>query len=322
MRSRSLGKVRVDMTAGTVQPKPISIGTITAVLQQGEEEEHHHDHGHKAQHAAHALKQAAQDQTLDDGVHLPVRHKARDRVGQRIDAALQQILQEGADQGEGQEKDQAHDADKGGNGGKFAGENPVDPLAALMLRAFAGLGDALAAYALDIGVAHIRDGGAPIQTALVFHLQNDMVEQLHLVLVQLELLADVAVALHQLAGGEAQGKTLGSGVVLDQVAHRVQRAMHGAAVVVCAAVVLTHGPLLVFCHVDGVGDQLVDALVVRRGDRDHRDAQQVLHGVHVHAAAVAGHFVHHVQRDHHRDVHLQELHGQIEIALDVGGSLV
>ena len=27
-RSRSLGRVRVDMTAGTVQPKPISIGTM------------------------------------------------------------------------------------------------------------------------------------------------------------------------------------------------------------------------------------------------------------------------------------------------------
>ena len=27
-QSRSLGRVRVDMTAGTVQPKPISIGTM------------------------------------------------------------------------------------------------------------------------------------------------------------------------------------------------------------------------------------------------------------------------------------------------------
>ena len=28
LRSRSLGSVRVDMTAGTVQPKPMSIGTM------------------------------------------------------------------------------------------------------------------------------------------------------------------------------------------------------------------------------------------------------------------------------------------------------
>ena len=28
LRSRALGRVRVDMTAGTVQPKPISIGTM------------------------------------------------------------------------------------------------------------------------------------------------------------------------------------------------------------------------------------------------------------------------------------------------------
>ena len=28
LRTRSLGRVRVDITAGTVQPKPINIGTI------------------------------------------------------------------------------------------------------------------------------------------------------------------------------------------------------------------------------------------------------------------------------------------------------
>ena len=32
LRSRSLGSVRVDITAGTVQPKPISMGTMLRPL--------------------------------------------------------------------------------------------------------------------------------------------------------------------------------------------------------------------------------------------------------------------------------------------------
>ena len=103
------------------------------------------------------------------------------------------------------------------------------------------------------------------------------------------------------------------------MAHRVQAAVDRAALILRPAEVLAQGPLLVFCHVDRVLHQLVNALVFGRGDGDHRHAQHGLHGVDVHAAAVAGHLVHHVQRHHHGDVHLQKLHGQIEIALNVGG---
>ena len=66
-------------------------------------------------------------------------------------------------------------------------------------------------------------------------------------------------------------------------------------------------------------DQLVDALILRRGDGDDRDAQHGFHLIDLDRAAVSGHFVHHIQRDHHGDAHLQQLHGQVQIALDIGG---
>ena len=37
----------------------------------------------------------------------------------------------------------------------------------------------------------------------------------------------------------------------------------------------------------------------------------------MHRAAVAAHLIHHVEREHHRDAELHELHREIEIALEI-----
>ena len=70
---------------------------------------------------------------------------------------------------------------------------------------------------------------------------------------------------------------------------------------------------------DGVLHQLVHALVLGRRDGDDGDAQHLLHGVYVDKALVPDHLVHHVQGQNHGHVHLQQLHGEIQVALDVGG---
>ena len=95
--------------------------------------------------------------------------------------------------------------------------------------------------------------------------------------------------------------------------------MHRAAVVRAVAKVLAQGLFLVLGDVDGVLHQFVHALVLRRGDRHHGHAQHAFHAVDVHRAAVAPHFVHHVQGHHHGHVHFQQLHGQVQVALDVSG---
>ena len=95
--------------------------------------------------------------------------------------------------------------------------------------------------------------------------------------------------------------------------------MHRAAVVILAAEIHAPGALLILCHMDGVVYQLVHALVLGGGDGDDRDAQHRLHLVDAHRAAVAAHFVHHVQRQHHGDIQFHQLHGQVKVALDVGG---
>ena len=187
-----------------------------------------------------------------------------------------------------------------------------------MLAALVGLDDASFTYFADIVKAHVRDGGAAVKAALGLHLQDDVLQHLLLVLIQIKLLGDPLVALDQLAGREARGKSGPLGVILDQMAHGVQRAVHGPAVILRAAKVLPQRPLLIAGNMYRVANQLIHALILRSGDRHHRHAQHALHGVDVHGAAVSGQLVHHVQRHDHRHVHLQQLHRQIQIALDVG----
>ena len=69
----------------------------------------------------------------------------------------------------------------------------------------------------------------------------------------------------------------------------------------------------------GAFDQILNALVLRRGDGNDRNAEFIGHFLHIDGAAVAAHFVHHVERQHHRDLHFKKLQRQIEVALDIRG---
>ena len=145
-----------------------------------------------------------------------------------------------------------------------------------------------------------------------------MLQHLLFVLVQLQLLEDQLVPLDELAGRKAHRQPRALGVVLNEVADRVQAAVHRAAVVVRVAEILAQRLFLKVGNMNGMPHQLVHALILCCGDRDHRNSQHGFHGIDVHGAAVAGHLVHHVQRHDHRAVHLQKLHGQIQVPLDVG----
>ena len=56
-----------------------------------------------------------------------------------------------------------------------------------------------------------RDGGAPVQSALLFHLQGDVLQRLPFVLVKPELIDDQPIPFDRLAGGEAD-RVAGSGL--------------------------------------------------------------------------------------------------------------
>ena len=146
-----------------------------------------------------------------------------------------------------------------------------------------------------------------------------MLQHLLFVLIQLQLLGDQGIPFNQFSRGKSDRQSRPDRMVLDQMAHRVDRTVHGAAVILRTAVILDQRTLLVSGDMHGVPHQFVHAFVLRRGDRHDRHAQHGLHLVDVHHAAVSAQFVHHVQGDHHGHVHFQQLHGEIQIPLNVGG---
>ena len=216
-------------------------------------------------------------------------------------------------------KDEAHDGHKHGQGRPAAGEHLVYLAAALVLLALLGFHHGAGTHLVDEVVAHVGHGCCRVETALCLELLEDVVEQLLLVVAQFQCFDHDMVALYHLAGSKAHGYVGCLGVVLDEVHHGMDAAVHGATVVVGAAKVLASGRLLVLGHVQGVIDELVDALVFHCRDGHHRQAQLSLHGVDAYRAPVVAHLVHHVQCQHHGHVELHELHGEIQVALDVGG---
>ena len=108
-------------------------------------------------------------------------------------------------------------------------------------------------------------------------------------------------------------------MIFDQMHHAVQASVHRAAVVFLVAEVLARWLLLVLRHVHCVLHQLFNAFSLCGGDWHHRDSQDALHLVYADASAVAAEFVHHIERQHHWDLQLHKLDGQVQVALNVVG---
>ena len=98
----------------------------------------------------------------------------------------------------------------------------------------------------------------------------------------------------------------------------VQTPVYSAAVVALIAEILPERPLLIVGDMDRVVHEFLDAFAVDGRNRDHGNAQQRFQLVDVDGSAVAPDLVHHIEGDDHGDVHFQQLHGQIEVALNIG----
>ena len=146
-----------------------------------------------------------------------------------------------------------------------------------------------------------------------------MLQRLALVHVQSQLVHDPFISLDQFTGGKPQRKTCLFGVILDQVRDRMQAAVYSSAMIRGITEVLTSRFLLVFRDMDRMAHQLVHTLILGGRDRNYGNAQHILHPVDIDGPAVSSDLVHHIQCKNGRDTHLQKLHCQIEIALNIGG---
>ena len=118
------------------------------------------------------------------------RHGFIGEAAEHVNARFKQPLKPRSDDAEGQPEDKPHDADEEGDRSVFAGQIPIDFLAAQPFPALPRLRDCLVTYFLDKRVPHIRDGGASVESALIFHLPDNVLHGLCLILIKSQLRYD------------------------------------------------------------------------------------------------------------------------------------
>ena len=246
-------------------------------------------------------------------------HRRAHHVGQPVYPLLHQVLQEGTDDVEGEHEHRRHDGDEGGYGRPLAGKQLVYALASQLLLALVGPHHAGGHDPLDKREAHVGDGGRAIEAPLLLHLRHDLLHGLFLARGEIERGDHVMVPLHHLGGRKVQGDPRPLGMIGYELCYGLQAALYRARLSPVVEELLHSRELLVACHMHGMVNELVHALVVDGGYGDHRDAQHGLHEIGTHVAAVALHLVHHVEGKHHGDAQLQELRREVEVAVDVGG---
>ena len=175
----------------------------------------------------------------------------------------------------------------------------------------------LGADLFDKGKPHIRNGCGTVEPALCFHLYDDMLQRLLFIFIQPELIQYEVVALRELRRCEPHRDPCLFCMVVDQVHDSVQAAVYRSAMILRVTEVLPSRLFLILCHMQCMLDQLSDTLIFRCGDRDDRDAEQLLHLIDEHGAAIVAHLIHHVQGEHHRHIELHQLHRQIQVSLNI-----
>ena len=168
---------------------------------------------------------------------------------------------------------------------------------------------------LHKAVPAVCQQGLPVpQGALGLVFRRNLVNAVPGGLVQPQVLGYLLVPRQQLDRRPVGRDAYRVGPVVDQGVNPV---VDGVGKVV-VEVVRLHGQAGVHLPV-GLLDQPVNIHAVTGGDRDHRYAQLSGQPAAVNRIPLLFHLVHEVYSQHHRPFQLQQLHGQIQVPLQVGG---
>ena len=191
----------------------------------------------------------------------------------------------------------------------------------------AGLETSLCQGTIDEAILRIHDGGFGIHQCLLQHAGSSLVASGH------QLLA----VLGTLLVGHVLGYVLlGVGVVLQQLDSQIARGVAQAdvfvglqetlylpdAVLNLVAVVdvqVAGLAALALVHLDDSAEEFLHAGAVLERRGHHRHTEERAQRLQVDMIAAALELVEHVQGSHQRDVHVDQLRGEVKVALEVGG---
>ena len=94
---------------------------------------------------------------------------------------------------------------------------------------------------------------------------------------------------------------------------------HGIMLIItCRTEINPAGTFPMPCHMDCMIDQFLNPLIFCRRNRHYRNAKNFFQFIYPDRTAVCPDFIHHIERQHHRNPKLHKLHGKIKIPLHIG----
>ena len=162
----------------------------------------------------------------------------------------------------------------------------------------------------DVLIACIGDDGLRIVVELLLNGGDELLDLVLHVLAEGKARLHLAVALEQLDSEPAALRRLGN--IRDELLDLGDGVLDGAAEAVhCRS-------LRSLCRLLGSLDQLPGALALDGCGLNDRHAELLRQLLYVDHVAALLDDIHHVQRDNDRNAHLEQLGGQVQVALDVG----
>ena len=216
---------------------------------------------------------------------------------------------------EGEIEYQRHYGQERRNGGETTGKNTVDTTTPFLLLAFMRTQNGLTAHLIDKAETHICHCGTTVQTSFFLHLLQNMLDGFLFVLRKSQSLNNQRVILYELSGSKSKGNISLQGMILYEMHDGMQTTVNGSSVIIGTAEVLPARSFLITGYMNGMLHHLVNTFVLHGTDRDDWNTQQTFHLVDSDGSTVVFHFVHHVQRQYHRDVQLHQLHGKVKASL-------
>ena len=296
-------------------------GHVTHILQDGQQEEQDQHLGNKAQHRADTGHDTVHDQAVQPASHADALQEAAHCIGN--DLSEQDIVGpvrcKGTDGpaavcnggAHGQGVHQVHDDREDGQGQDTVGHDLVDLIGSGQVLHTGLLLDSLGNNTVDVSVALVGDDALGVIVHLSLAVLDVLVDVIQQGLVEVQFCLDLVVALEQLDGIPAQE------VVIDLALDGLLDVGNG----------MLHAAGKDMRQLDSLASlgsgsshlsSFLAALVLQSADLNGLAAQLFAQLLQVDLIAVLTDQVDHVDSHDHGDAQLDQLGGQVQVALDVG----
>ena len=196
-------------------------------------------------------------------IHTSCRHPLIHDISQCRNPHIQNILKKCADHTECQEKHKSHNSDKARNRCIFSGKDLIDFHAPEMFFTLFWLHDRLIADFFDKIKAHMSNGCCSVQSTFLFHLFNDVLKCLLLVLIQFQTLHDQGITFCKLRCCKPYRYTGRFCMILDQMHDGMKASVDCAAVFIYITKINRAWRFLVLCHMYRMMYQFINSLIFR-----------------------------------------------------------